>query len=64
MPSRTVSVAKAVETELKRWQPLIDESTDLRQVHISVRLRPGSCDTRSVVVGMEHERSTELKNDD
>jgi len=64
MPSRTASVARAVQTELKRWQPLIDESTDLRQVHISVRLRPGSCDTRSVVVGMEHERSTESNNDD
>jgi hypothetical protein len=64
MPSRSLSVAKAIETELKRWQPFIDESTDLRQVHISVRLRPGSCDTRSVVVGMEHERSTKSKTDD
>ena len=63
MASRSLSVAKAIETELKRWQPFIDQSTDLRQVHISVRLSPGSSDTRSVVVGMEHERSTTSKND-
>jgi hypothetical protein len=64
MPSRSVSVARAIEAELQRWQPFIDESTDLRQVHISVRLRPGSCDTRSVVVGMEHERSTSTEGRD
>ncbi len=60
MPSRTVSVAKVVETELKRWQPVIDASTDLRQVHISVRLRPGSHDARSVMIRIEHERATDL----
>lgn len=63
MIHRSTSIARAIETELQRWQPFIDASTDLRQVHISVRLRPGSCDTRSVVVGMEHERSTSSKND-
>jgi hypothetical protein len=58
MPSRAFAIAQAVEVELNRWSHFIDESSDLRQVNISVRMKPGSFDTRSVVFGTEHERST------